>query len=81
MLKKYIPHHHHQQQHLGVLLDLTAIAAGKNGGKKILSFWRMRTWSTLTSSIFLSLSDASGSSMRPSSASRASPVSGEEDEE
>ncbi len=32
MLKKYIPHHHHQQQQqqLGVLLDLTAIAAGKN---------------------------------------------------
>ncbi len=32
MLKKYIPHHHHhhhQQQQLGVLLDLTAIAAGK----------------------------------------------------
>ncbi len=33
MLKKYIPHHHHQQQQqqLGVLLDLAAIAAGKNG--------------------------------------------------
>ncbi len=31
MLKKYIPHHHHhQQQQLGILLDLTAIAAGKN---------------------------------------------------
>ncbi len=34
MLKKYIPHHHQQQQQqqLGVLLDLTAIAAGKKGG-------------------------------------------------
>ena len=29
MLKKYIPHHQQQQQQLGVLLDLTAIAAGK----------------------------------------------------
>ena len=32
MLKKYIPQQQQQQQQqLGVLLDLTAIAAGKNG--------------------------------------------------